>query len=147
MNNLKWWKDRGNKIRDLKFFSLQATINCFSVPRCLGNLSHSYRYFALTAAATLKKSLNACPNLDFEILERFFKKGILSFSVPRFGLYSLWGSSLFSGGVGGEGGGGVCPLLPVIHVYWMTFKGDLASSFKKYRFIPQQQGLTTQQQV
>lgn len=44
------------------------------------------------------------------------------------------------GGVGGEGVGGGCPLLPVIHVYWMTFKGDLASSFKKYRFIPQQQG-------
>lgn len=106
MNNLKWWKDRGNKIRDLKFFSLQATINCFSVPRCLGNLSHSYRYFALTAAATLKKSLNACPNLDFEILERFFKKGMLSCSVPRFGLYSLWGSSLLSGGVG-EGRGGL----------------------------------------
>ena len=43
------------------------------------------------------------------------------------------------GGVG-WGKGGVCPLLPVIHLYWMTFKGDLASSFKKYRFIPQQQG-------
>ena len=52
----------------ISFHIPQATIDCLSVPRCLGNLLSTFRYYVLVTALSLSQ---ACPHLDITTLRGY----------------------------------------------------------------------------